>query len=225
MTRILIASVLTSVVAVGSAAAQTNPPAGQTRPPTQTPPPQTPPPTTTPPPLVPQTAKPPAPAVPFPADAKVGFVALQSVVNDSKLGKAGTAQINDLGEKMKTEVGAMQKKIADLQKEIQQGQGVLSTSAIQLKASQLDQSNRDLQHLQDNWQAKLQEAQEQLLNGFSEKVVPIVEEIRVEKGLWVIFAVQGADGGLAVLAANPGLDLSPEVVKRLDAKFPGPAGK
>ena len=55
--------------------------------------------------------------------------------------------------------------------------------------------------------------------------MPIVEEIRAEKGLWVIFAVQGADGGLAVLAANPGLDLSPEVIKRLDAKYPGTPGK
>jgi len=220
MTRILIASLLTSVVVVGSAAAQTNPPATQNppaRPPATTPPPQTPPP------LVPP--KPAAPVVPFPADAKVGFVALQQVVSESKLGKVGQAQMQPLADNMKAEVGGLQKKISDLEKEIQQGSGVLANSVLQGKVSQRDQLNRDLQHLQDNWQAKADDFQQQLLAGFSEKVVPIVEELRAEKGLWVIFAVQGADGGLAVLAANPGLDLSPEIIKRLDLKYPGTAGK
>lgn len=226
MTRMLIACALTTVLAAGSAAAyQTPPPATQTRPPAQTtPPPQTPPATQTPPPLVPQT--PPKPAVPFPADAKIGFVNLQMVVQDSKLGKVGSTQMKTLGDQMNGELGTAQKKITDLQKEIQSGQGVLSAASLQAKNSQLEQLGRDYQHLQDNWQAKVNEANSQLLSGFSEKVVPIVEELRTEKGLWVIFAVQDSEGGgLAVLAANPGLDLTPEVVKRLDAKFPGPAGK
>jgi len=232
MTRTLIASLLTSLVVTGSAAAsQANPPATQTRPPAQTPPPTTttpPPQTTAPPPLLPpQTpAKPATPPPPFPADAKVAFVSLQAVVGESKLGKAGSTQMQDLGEKMKAELSGTQKKIADLQKEIQQGQGVLNSSVLLTKQSQLEQANRDLQHQQDNWQARITEFNGQLLSSFSEKVVPIVEELRIEKGLWVIFAVQDNEGsGLAVLAANPGLDLTAEVVKRLDAKFPGPAGK
>src|SRR5262245_35782854 len=117
MTRILIASALTTVLVTGTAAAyQTNPPATQ-KPPAQTPPPTTPPQTTTPPPLVPpgQTTKPATPPPPFPAEAKIGFVSLQAVVSESKLGKAGSNQMKTLADQRNAEIGAAEKKIADLQ--------------------------------------------------------------------------------------------------------------
>jgi Skp family chaperone for outer membrane proteins len=223
MTRMLIASALMTVLAAGSAAAyQTTPPPA--KPPATQTPPTAPPTTGNPPPLMQQA--PPKPAVPFPADSKVGFVNLQSVVSDSKLGKAGSAQMKTLADSMNSELTSAQNKITALQKEIQSGQGgLLSAAALQSKQSQYEQLGRDFQHLQDNWQAKINDANKNLLESFSEKVVPIVEEIRTEKKLWVVFAVQDSEGGgLAVLAADPGLDLSPEVVKRLDAKFPGTAG-
>jgi Skp family chaperone for outer membrane proteins len=222
MTRMLIASALMTVLAAGSAPAnQTTPPPA--KPPAQTPP-STPPTTGNPPPLMQQT--PPKPAAPFPADSKVGFVNLQTVVSDSKLGKSGSAQMKTLADSMNSELTSAQNKITALQKEIQNGQsGLLSAGALQAKQSQYEQLGRDFQHLQDNWQAKINDANKNLLESFSEKVVPIVEEIRTERKLWVVFAVQDSEGGgLAVLAADPGLDLSPEVVKRLDAKFPGTAG-
>jgi len=219
MTRILIASTLTTLLAAGSVAAYQTPPATQGKPPaqqTQTPP-------ATPPPLLPtpQTAAPKPPAVPFPADAKIGFVNLQSVVADSKLGRQGTAAMQDYTTRQNADLTALQKAVSDLQKEIQQGMGVLSQANLQAKNSQLEQKNRDLQHASEDVQAKLQAYNKDLLDAFSDKVIPIVEEIRAEKGLWVIFAVQDDSGGLAVLAANPGLDLSGEVVKRLDTKYPG----
>src|SRR5437867_3847463 len=124
MTRMLIATALTTVLVAGSASAyqtQTTPPPAkppaQTTPPPTKPPAQTTPPPTTPPatpPLLP--TAPPKPAVPFPAEAKVAFVNLQSVVADSKLGKAGSAQMKTLGDQMNAELASAQKKITDLQK-------------------------------------------------------------------------------------------------------------
>jgi Skp family chaperone for outer membrane proteins len=226
-TRILIATALTTVLATGTAAAyQTAPPA---KPPaTQTPPvkppvTQTPPPAQTPPPLLPTAPKPPAPVLPFPADAKVAFVSLQMVVSESKLGKLGQSQMADFAKKISDDLGVLQKSAADLQKEIDSG--ILSAAVIQSKRSQLEQLSRDLTHKQEDAQAKLDEYNGQLLNGFSDKVIPIVEELRAERGLWVILGVQDNQGGLAVLAVNPALDLSPEVIKRLDIKYPGTAGK
>jgi outer membrane protein len=223
MTRNLIASALMTVLAVGTAQAYQTPPPAQTPPQAQTPPP-TRPPAQTPPPLMPQTpaARPPAPVIPFPADAKIGFVNLQAVVADSKLGKAGQASMAEFATRINTDLTALQKTVSDLQKELQSGAGVLSATAIATKQSQLNQKTRDLQYAQDDANAKLDEFNKNLLEGFSDKVVPIVEELRAEKGLWVIFAVQNAEGGgLAVLAAHAGLDLSGEVVKRLDVKHPG----
>src|SRR6476661_8778796 len=116
MTRMLIASALMTVLAAGSAAAyQTTPPPA--KPPATQTPPSTPPTTGNPPPLMQQT--PPKPAAPFPADSKVGFVNLQTVVSDSKLGKSGSAQMKTLADSMNSELTSAQNKITALQKEIQ----------------------------------------------------------------------------------------------------------
>ena len=55
--------------------------------------------------------------------------------------------------------------------------------------------------------------QSQLLDEFGQKVLPIVEAIRAERKLWFIFTT-GEDSGL--LAVAPAIDLSAEVVSRLD---------
>jgi hypothetical protein len=54
----------------------------------------------------------------------------------------------------------------------------------------------------------------ELLKSFQEQVLPLVEKLREERGLWIIFAL-GDNSNIA--AAHAGLDLSAEIVKRLDA--------
>jgi hypothetical protein len=53
----------------------------------------------------------------------------------------------------------------------------------------------------------------QLQNEFQEKLNPVLEQVRAEKGLWLILSVR--DSG--IVAVDLGLDLSAEVVKRFDA--------
>ena len=48
---------------------------------------------------------------------------------------------------------------------------------------------------------------------FSSKVRPVVEGIRAEKQLWAVFLMNET-----LVAMMPGLDVSGEVIKRLDAK-------
>ena len=62
-------------------------------------------------------------------------------------------------------------------------------------------------------QAELNDLQQELQNEFQRKLLPILEQIRKEKGLHVLFSA--ADSG--VIAADPGLDLTLEAVKRLDS--------
>ena len=53
----------------------------------------------------------------------------------------------------------------------------------------------------------------QLQAEFQEKLNPILEQVRAEKGLLMIFSVR--DSG--IIAVDLGLDLSAEVVKRFDS--------
>jgi len=198
-------------------------------PPTQNPPTQNPPPTQgtkpTPPPIVPppgaQTQKPaeaapklPAP-VPFPADAKVAYVNLQEVVNTSKSGKSGLDEMKVLNDKLVAAVNAKQKDVQAIQDKINAQRTVASDATLSGWAKDLDRGQRELEFMRQDAQVQLDQKQQDLLNTFQTKVLPIVEAIRNEKGLWVIFQI-GVDNS-PIIAAHQGLDLTAEVIKRLDA--------
>ncbi len=214
MTRMTIPTVLMTLFA-GVAAAQ--PPQTQTPPPAQTPRPQTTPapaqtPKPSPPPLLPT----PTPA-PFPTESKIAFVDMQIVVSTSKLGKAGQDRMKVLTDQKNADLTAKSKQVQSLQQEIQSQGSVLTPSALAAKNSELDKLTRAGQFAQQDWQAQEDTLNKQLLQDFQEKLLPVLEALRAEMNLWVIFSV--TDSGAA--AVHPGLNLSSEVVKRLDAKYPG----
>jgi len=210
MTRIpTIALALSALLVAGQAVAQTTPPPTPT--PTPKPPAATTP-QTTPKPSPTTTPKP--PTEPFPAGAMVAYVDLQLVVAQSKLGQAGHDQMTALNDKLSQAVAAKNKEIQALQDKIKNQQNLVADAIIQGWARDLDKMQRDAQYMVQDSQVQINQLNEQLLQNFQAKVLPIVEDLRKEKGLWIIFAL-GDNSNIA--AAHPGLDLSWEVIKRLDA--------
>ena len=199
-----IALALSALLIAGSALAQipppqtTPPPAGQAAKPAATPTP---------------TATP-RPVEPFPPGSMVAFVDLQLVVANSKLGKAGHDQMTALNDKLGAALAAKNKEIQALQDKIKTQQNLVNDATLQGLARDLDKATREAQFMQQDSQVQINQLNEQLLTNFQEKVLPIVEDLRKEKGLWIIFAL-GDNSNIA--AAHAGLDLSAEIVKRLDA--------
>lgn len=182
----------------------------QTPPTTQTPPPpaQTP----------AATAKPtPTPVVlpPFPPESKIGFVDLQSVVAQSILGKAGTTQMEQLSKKLEGELVGLQTKLKEAQTRQQTQASLLSEVAAATLAKDIDRLNREFTFKQQEAQSELQTMQADLLADFEKKVLPILEALAKEKNLHAVFNV--ADSGAVYVF--PGLNLSPELVKRVDAQY------
>jgi Skp family chaperone for outer membrane proteins len=83
-------------------------------------------------------------------------------------------------------------------------------------ARDLDKAQREAQFMQQDSQAQIDQLNQQLLKNFQDQVLPVVEKMREEKSLWIVFAL-GDNSNIA--AAHAGLDLSVEVVKRLDAAY------
>jgi outer membrane protein len=225
MTRMTIAFAVSAALVAGSALAQTPPPTTQIPPPTtQTPPPpvtQKPPPATqaTPPatqkPAAPAPALPMKPApVPFPADAKVAFIDLQRIVGESKVGKQGQEAMKALNDKLASSLATKNKEIQSLQEKMKTQQGVVSEAVYNSMAKDLDRLTREVQFNQQDAQVQIDQLNAELLDSFQKRVLPIVELVRQEKGLWIVFAL-GENSNIA--AAHAGLDLSEEIVKRLDA--------
>lgn len=187
-----------------------------TPPPTQgTPPPvQIPPAVSTQKPATPATTPKPTP-VPFPADAKIAYVDLQRVVAESALGKLGMEQMKVLNDKLSSQLAAKNKEIQSLQDKMKTQQNVVTEVVFNGMVKDLDRLQREAQFISQDAQVQIDQKQKELLDDFQQKVLPIVEDLRKERNLWMIFAL-GENSNIA--AANAGLDLSEEVVKLLDAK-------
>jgi outer membrane protein len=180
----------------------------------------------------PQTQKPAAPAAPaqptpapapatppapFPEGAKIAFVVLQRIANESAEGKAASARIQALQQKKAAELQDKQKQLPGIQAKLETDATVMSQTAQADLAKQAEKLNTDIQRFTQDAQQELGELQQQLQQQFEARVSPVLEEVRKEKGLHFIF--NGPDSGL--VAADPGLDISLDVIKKLDSAKPG----
>src|SRR5918995_5041569 len=165
-----------------------------------------------------QTTPAPAPAAapkPFPEGSKVAFVVLQRIVNESAEGKAASAQIQALQQKKANELTEKNKQLQALQQRLEKEGAVLSASATGDLQKQIEKANVDIQRFTQDAQQEIQDLQNALQGQFQLKIDPILAQVGQEKGLHFIF--NGPDSGL--VWADLGLDISADVIKRLDAGY------
>lgn len=196
------------LLSAGSVFAQTPPP----------PPPQTPPPVgqkpTPPAPAEQKPTPPPAqPPKPFPEGAKVGYVDIQLIASNSAEGKAAAGKIQEWDKKKTTELQDKNKQAQAIQTKLAQSGSVLSDAARSQSEKELQKLQRDLQAMQEDAQQERQDLTAKLQADFQEKLNPIIEQVANEKNLHMVFSVRDA----GIIWAYSGVDLSAEVLKRLDA--------
>jgi outer membrane protein len=192
----------------------------------QTPAPQTPPakppviaqPPATTAPAPPATPKPPAP---FPQGAKIAFINIQAIAANSSAGKEASKRLAELNTKKAAEISDKNKQLQAAQTKLNTGGAVLSESARTQLEKDIDRMQRDIQFSSQNAQAEMNDLQNELQGEFQQKLLPLVKAIAEEKALYAVFSIQ--DSGVAYW--DPGLDISDEVIKRLDTTKPSAPGK
>lgn len=205
--RVLKSSILPAVVILALAApsfAQT-PPAPKPQTPPATPPAA--------PPAAAQPTAPKTPPVPFPADAKIAFIDVNQVAGASAAGKEASKKLTALREKKLAEVNEKNKQLQALTTKRDTGSAVLNDTARAALDKDIDRLQRDIQFTQQNADAEMQDLTNELQAEFQKRLIPVIEEVAKEKGLHAVFSV--ADSGVAYVHA--GLNISDEVIKRLDA--------
>ena len=144
---------------------------------------------------------------------KIGAINLSYVARTSKAGKEGLARIDEAGRKKAAEVDA---RAADLQKqqtELQRSTVGLSARAVADLQRAFDKSRVDLDRLKQDAQKELEAMQMQFELEFRARLEPVIDEVSKAKGLQFVFGLEQA----AIVWWNPALDISDEVVKKLDA--------
>jgi outer membrane protein len=184
-----------------SAMAQTTPPA---QPPAK-------------PPATPPTAPPPTPAAeaprPYPEGAKIAYIDIQQVASTSVDGKAATGKLQELEKKKVAEIQAKNKQLEDARTKQQTSSGIMNDNARLALEKEVDKLTREVQFLQQEAQSDRQALQNELQIEFQRKLTPVLDAIGKEKGLHMLFDIQN-NGALWV---DTGLDLTQEVIRRLDA--------
>ena len=201
--RMFVVVVALGLALAGPARAQTPAPAGQ---PAQPPASQTP-------------AQAPAPQ-PFPEGARVAYIDLQFIASNSAEGKVATAKIQDWVKKKQAELADMDKRLQELRTKAAQGAGVLSDQARSQMERDIEKLARELQFAQQDAQTEQQELTQQLQADFQTRLNPVIDEVAREKSLHMVFSI--VDSG--AIWANTGLNITNEVMKRLDSAKP-PASK
>ena len=215
MKALIVVFALTVMLAAGPAFAQA-PPAGAQAPAkpapapaAQAPAPQTP---------APAPAQPPAPK-PFPQGAKVAYVVLQRIANESADGRVATTRIQALQQKKAAELNEKNKQLQTMQARLEKEGSVMSASAAADLQKNIEKLNLDVQRFTQDAQAEVQELQQQLQQEFQQRLEPVLAQVAADMGLQFVF--NGPDAGL--VWADAALDISAEVIKKLDSAKPAPA--
>jgi outer membrane protein len=170
-------------------------------------------------PAVPAPVPPAAPAAaatrPFPAGATIAFLDIQRVAAESSEGKAATTRVSALREKKLAELGARNKQLEAAQAKV--NQPVLSEEARAAAQKEIDKLNIEIQRAQQDADAEMQELQQQLQGEFQRKLSPVIQQVAIERGLLILLS--RADAGM--IWADPGLDLTADVIKKFDAATAG----
>jgi len=167
----------------------------------------------TPKPAEPAPTAPPAAPKPFPEGAKIGYIDLQYIASNSVEGKAATSKIQEFTKKKTAELEGKQKALEAARNKLLQGGTVLSDSARGQMEKEIDKMARELQFAQQEAQSEQQALTADLQNDFQTRLNPIIDQVANEKGLHYVLSI--ADSG--VVWVNTGLNISAEVMKRLDA--------
>jgi Skp family chaperone for outer membrane proteins len=148
----------------------------------------------------------------FPVGAKFGFIDFQKVASDSVSGKLAARLLDEFRTKKLTEIEGQGKELQAMTS--RRDSGVLSGPALLQLGKDINKLQRAIQFSEQDAQAEFRQMQADLHVDFEKRVTPVVAEIAKEKGLYAVFA---ADPAMA-LYINPDLNISGEVIKRLDAQ-------
>lgn len=157
-----------------------------------------------------------APPPPFPEGQRFAVINIQRVAAESAEGKVSTAKVQALNQKKIGELNDLNKRLqADQQKMSAQG-AMLNEAARGDLERAIDKEQKELQRKQQDAQEEVQQLQQDLQGGFQAKLLPIIQQVVSERKITILFSQ--ADAG--IVFAEPGLDLTADVIKRFDAAVP-----
>lgn len=155
-----------------------------------------------------------SPAFAQAADFRIGAVSFSYIARNSKTTSAALVQVQEFERRKTIEVEARAAELQRQQIELQNQSAAMSPRAVADLQRAFEKSRLEFTRFQQDMQAEVEAMQQNFEADFRIKLAPIVDAISKEKGLYFVFGIEQA----SMLAWwSPAVDISDEVVKRLDA--------
>lgn len=156
------------------------------------------------------------PPKPFPQGSKVAYVVLQRIANESADGRVATTRIQALQQKKAAELNDKNKQLTTAQQKLEKEGAVMSAAVGAELQKTIERLNVEVQRFTQDAQAEVQELQQTLQQEFQQRLEPVLQQVATDMGLQFVF--NGPDAGL--VWADAALDISSEVIKKLDSAKP-----
>ena len=144
---------------------------------------------------------------------RIGAISLAYVARSSKAGKSALAEIEKFVKQKESEASVKATELEQQRLALQKASAGLSARALADLQKAFDKSRVDFERFQQDAQAEIERMQTSFDAEFRVKLAPIIDAVSKEKGLQFVFGLEQA----AIVWWSPTVDISEEVVKRLDA--------
>ena len=156
-------------------------------------------------------------AVALPAAAQqlnIAVIDVQRVVTESDPGKQALQKLKELQDAKIDEGRALQQELTSMQEQTSKQRFTLSEERLAEMNKQMEDMQIALQRFQDDAERELDEARRRELGGLEGRIIPVINEIGVERGLTLIF--NKFQSGLVY--ADDTVDITDDVILRFNTR-------
>jgi Skp family chaperone for outer membrane proteins len=145
--------------------------------------------------------------------SKIGAINSQEVLEKSAEGKKAIAQLQAADKRFGDQIAQIDDQIKQLQNRLQAQRLTLTVEAAAGIQADIQKKQTDRQRMAEDATQQMQQLQATVLSQIQTDLMPVIEQLRKDKGLEMIFDV--TKGGTVYF--NPAIDMTAEVIRRYDA--------
>jgi outer membrane protein len=147
---------------------------------------------------------------------KVGYINSAAILEEAPGAKEASAAFDQYLQSSQAEVQRLSQELQTLMADYERQQLMLSPTAKTQRQEEIRRKQQESQTRVDALESAASKRQQELVQPITDKVNTVIEQIRTEGSYSFIFDVAAG----SIIAADPRLDLTQEVLRRLKAAAP-----
>ncbi len=149
------------------------------------------------------------------SEVKIGVINAQEIMEKTKKGNQVQKKLESLQDTKRRQLQTKQQELEKLEKEL--NSPALNADTRARKTRQVQDKRIELQRMVEDAQNEMRQESQKELFELQKEIMPLIQEIGRSKGFTLILDMTSS--GIAYF--DQAIDITAEVIKAVDAKFPG----